>query len=100
MFLKYLRDERRISCVTRVMMHEPLTNLRKVIIIQMKRKSRRSTISKMIALGESFETGEAYLRLGNCYEKLGKNKEPNGLSSLKAGKEKQKALNPSYVIYI
>lgn len=30
---------------------------------------------RMIAMGESFESGEAYLRLGSCYEKLGKSQE-------------------------
>lgn len=40
LFLMYLKDERRISSVTRVVMHEPLTNLRKVIIIQMKKPTK------------------------------------------------------------
>ncbi|MFC1869857.1 UbiD family decarboxylase [Chloroflexota bacterium] len=35
LFLKYLRDERRIPSVTRVMMHEPFTNLRQLLIVQM-----------------------------------------------------------------
>ena len=30
---------------------------------------------RIIAMGESFESGEAYRRLGNCYEKLGKTEE-------------------------
>jgi len=39
MFLRYLKKDVGIKSVTRVMMHEPLTNLRKVIIIQMKNPS-------------------------------------------------------------
>jgi len=35
-FLNFLKGECRIKSVTRVSMHEPLTNLRKLIIIQMK----------------------------------------------------------------
>ncbi|MDE3091058.1 MAG: UbiD family decarboxylase, partial [Chloroflexota bacterium] len=37
LFLRHLRDECRIKSVLRVEMHEPLTNLRKLIIVQMKR---------------------------------------------------------------
>lgn len=36
LFYRYLKHERRVKSVTRVVMHEALTNLRKVIIIQMK----------------------------------------------------------------
>jgi UbiD family decarboxylase len=39
MFLHYLKKDVGIKSVVRVMMHEPLTNLRKVIIIQMRRPS-------------------------------------------------------------
>ena len=35
-YLRFLKKECRIKSVTRVSMHEPLTNLRKLIIIQMK----------------------------------------------------------------
>jgi 4-hydroxy-3-polyprenylbenzoate decarboxylase len=38
-FLRFLQKECRIKSVTRVSMHEPLTNLRKLIIIQMKNPS-------------------------------------------------------------
>ncbi len=40
LFLMYLKNERHISSVTMVVMHEPLTNLRKVIIIQMKKPTK------------------------------------------------------------
>ena len=39
MFLRYLKKDVGIKSVTRVVMHEPLTNLRKVLIIQMKKPS-------------------------------------------------------------
>ncbi len=35
MFLRHLRDECRVKSVRRVEMHEPLTNLRKLIVVQM-----------------------------------------------------------------
>jgi 4-hydroxy-3-polyprenylbenzoate decarboxylase len=38
-FLRFLQKECRIKSATRVSMHEPLTNLRKLIIIQMKNPS-------------------------------------------------------------
>lgn len=39
MFLTHLRDDLSIKSVNRVVMHEPLTNLRKFIIVQMKKPS-------------------------------------------------------------
>ena len=44
------------------------------------------TYQKMIATDAGFESGEAYLKIGRCYEKLGKNKEAaeNYRSFLKA----------------
>ncbi len=39
LFLQHLRDDCRIKSLLRVEMHEPLTNLRKLIILQMKRPS-------------------------------------------------------------
>jgi UbiD family decarboxylase len=39
MFLRYLKKDVNIKSVVRVTMHEPLTNLRKIIIIQMKKPS-------------------------------------------------------------
>ncbi len=38
-FLRHLRDECRLKSVVRVEMHEPLTNLRKFIIVQMRQPS-------------------------------------------------------------
>ena len=40
LFLRYLKNERRIPSVERVVMHEALTNLRKVTIVQMKNPSQ------------------------------------------------------------
>jgi len=40
MFLKHLRDDLSIKSVKRVVMHEPLTNLRKFIIVQMSKPSK------------------------------------------------------------
>lgn len=40
LFYRYLKTERRIPSVSRVVMHEALTNLRKVIFIQMKQPSQ------------------------------------------------------------
>jgi len=53
-FCRYLRSERRIPSVKRVVMHEPLTNLRKVILIQMKNASREDVWRALYA-AVSFE---------------------------------------------
>ncbi len=44
------------------------------------------TYKQIVATDETFESGEAYLKIGRCYEKLGKNKEAaeNYQSFLKA----------------
>lgn len=43
LFLRFLRDDLGIKSVVRVAMHEPLTNLRKVIVVQMKKPTEAET---------------------------------------------------------
>jgi UbiD family decarboxylase len=43
LFLKHLKGELGIKSVTKVALHEPLTNLRKVIIVQMKKPTEAET---------------------------------------------------------
>ncbi len=56
MFLRHLRDECRIKSVLRVEMHEPLTNLRKLIIIQMRRPSE-AEVWRALHAAASFHPG-------------------------------------------
>jgi UbiD family decarboxylase len=56
MFLRHLRDECRIKSVLRVEMHEPLTNLRKLIIVQMRRPSEAEVWRALYATA-SFHPG-------------------------------------------
>ena len=43
LFLRFLKNELGIKSVTRVAMHEPLTNLRKVIVVQLKKPTEAET---------------------------------------------------------
>src|SRR5713226_6446641 len=43
LFLRFLKNELGIKSVLRVAMHEPLTNLRKVIVVQMKKPTEAET---------------------------------------------------------
>ena len=43
LFLRFLKDELGIKSVVQVAMHEPLTNLRKVIVVQMKKPTEAET---------------------------------------------------------
>lgn len=47
---KYLKEERLIRSVTKVAMHEPLTNLRKVILVQMKEPKQEEVWRALYAL--------------------------------------------------
>jgi len=55
-FLNHLREACRIECVKRVEMHEPLTNLHKFIIIQMKSPSE-SDVTRALHAAASFQPG-------------------------------------------
>lgn len=56
LFLQHLRDECRVKSVTRVEMHEPLTNLRKLIVIQMK-KPKEAEVWRALHAAASFHPG-------------------------------------------
>ncbi|MBU2499272.1 MAG: UbiD family decarboxylase [Proteobacteria bacterium] len=56
MFLRFLKEDVGIKSVIRVMMHEPLTNLRKVIVIQMKKPSEAEAWRALLA-ATSFHQG-------------------------------------------
>ncbi len=56
LFLRHLRDECRIKSVVRVEMHEPLTNLRKFIVIQMRRPPEAEVWRALMAAA-SFHPG-------------------------------------------
>jgi 4-hydroxy-3-polyprenylbenzoate decarboxylase len=56
MFLRFLRDQAGIQSVIRVKMHEPLTNLRKVVIIQM-RKPSEAEVWRALMLAAGFHQG-------------------------------------------
>ena len=56
MFLKHLRDDLTLKSVKRVVMHEPLTNLRKFIVLQMKNPSR-AEIWRALYAAASFHPG-------------------------------------------
>lgn len=43
LFYRYLKNERRVHSVSRVVMHEPMTNLRKVIIVQLDKPTQAET---------------------------------------------------------
>jgi 4-hydroxy-3-polyprenylbenzoate decarboxylase len=52
LFLRFLQKERHLESVRRVVMHEPLTNLRKLIIIQMRKPSQEETWKALEAVIE------------------------------------------------
>lgn len=56
LFLQHLRDECRIKSMIRVEMHEPLTNLRKLIILQMK-KPKEAEVWRALHAACSFHPG-------------------------------------------
>ncbi len=56
LFLRHLRDECRIKSVLRVEMHEPLTNLRKFIIVQMQQPSE-AEVWRALHAAASFHPG-------------------------------------------
>ncbi len=56
LFLQHLRDECRLKSVVRVEMHEPLTNLRKLIILQM-RKPTEAEVWRALYAASSFHPG-------------------------------------------
>ena len=56
LFMRHLRDECRIKSVTRVEMHEPLTNLRKLIVVQMKKPSE-AEVWRALHAASSFHPG-------------------------------------------
>jgi 4-hydroxy-3-polyprenylbenzoate decarboxylase len=56
LFMRHLRDECRIKTVMRVEMHEPLTNLRKLIVIQMKRPPE-AEVTRALMAAASFHPG-------------------------------------------
>ncbi len=56
MFLRHLRDECRLKSVLRVEMHEPLTNLRKFIVVQMRRPNEAEVWRALYATA-SFHPG-------------------------------------------
>lgn len=56
LFLKHLRDDCRLKTVTRVEMHEPLTNLRKLIVLQMNKPSEAEVWRALMA-ASSFHPG-------------------------------------------
>jgi len=58
MFLQHLRDECRLKTVTRVEMHDPLTNLRKLVVLQMKKPSEAEVWRALMAAA-SFHPGVA-----------------------------------------
>jgi len=58
MFLRHLRDECRVKSVLRVEMHEPLTNLRKLVVIQMRRPTEAEVWRALMAAA-SFHPGVA-----------------------------------------
>lgn len=58
MFLRHLRDECRIKSLLRVEMHEPLTNLRKLVVLQMKRPNEAEVWRALMAAA-SFHPGVA-----------------------------------------
>ncbi len=56
LFLKHLREECKLTCVKDVTLHEPLTNLRKLIIIQMERGTKRSLVWRALTACASFRS--------------------------------------------
>ena len=59
LFLNHLRDHLGISGVVRVGMHEPLTNLRKVVVIQVARETARTEIWRALYGAMSFQEPSA-----------------------------------------
>lgn len=56
LFMRHLRDDCRLKSVVRVEMHEPLTNLRKFIIVQM-RKPSEAEVWRALHAAASFHPG-------------------------------------------
>ena len=56
LFMRHLRDQCRIKSVIRVEMHEPLTNLRKFIVVQMKRP-KEAEVWRALHATASFHPG-------------------------------------------
>ncbi|MFQ5614150.1 MAG: UbiD family decarboxylase [Anaerolineae bacterium] len=56
LFLRHLRDQCRIKSVVRVEMHEPLTNLRKFIVVQM-RQPKEAEVWRALHAAASFHPG-------------------------------------------
>ena len=56
LFMRHLRDQCRIKSVVRVEMHEPLTNLRKFIVVQMKRP-KEAEVWRALHATASFHPG-------------------------------------------
>jgi UbiD family decarboxylase len=56
MFLHFLRDECAVKSLTRVVMHEPLTNIRPVIFLQF-RKPQEAEVWRALKLASSFKVG-------------------------------------------
>ena len=55
LFLEHLRDHLGIKGIVRVSMHEPLTNLRRVIVIQLKRDIPQSEVWRALYAASSFQ---------------------------------------------
>lgn len=54
LFYKHLTEECKLNCVTDVMLHEPLTNLRKLIIVQVEQGTKRSAVWRSLTAVASF----------------------------------------------
>jgi UbiD family decarboxylase len=62
LFLKHLREECGLKNVVRVMMHEALVNLRKLVIVQVK-KSSKEEVRKVLLAAASFHSGVGKLTI-------------------------------------
>lgn len=62
LFLRHLREDCGLKNVTRVMMHEALVNLRKLVILQVK-KSSRDEVRKALLAAASFHNGVGKLTI-------------------------------------
>ncbi len=58
LFLQHLRDDCRVKSLVRVEMHEPLTNLRKLVVLQMRRPNEAEVWRALMAAA-SFHPGVA-----------------------------------------
>jgi UbiD family decarboxylase len=57
MFLHFLRDECGVKSVVRVVMHEPLTNIRPIVFLQMHDTAPEGEVWRALKLASSFRTG-------------------------------------------